>query len=56
VLPDDMIAAFSTRQDDLAARCDAYRRAGALPVIVPVTGDDPVVEITRLVDARAWER
>lgn len=55
-LPDEMVAAFHTRQDDLAVRCDAYRRAGALPVIVPVTGDDPVAEITRLVDARAWER
>ena len=55
-LPDEMVAAFHTRQDDLAVRCAAYRRAGALPVIVPVTGDDPVAEITRLVDARAWER
>lgn len=55
-LPDEMVAAFHTRQDDLAVRCDAYRRAGALPVIVPVTGDDPVAEITRLVDARAWVR
>lgn len=55
-LPDDMVAAIHTSQDDLAARCDAYRRAGALPVIVPVTGDDPLGEITRLIDGRAWER
>jgi hypothetical protein len=55
VLPDDMVAAFYTDQDDLAARCHAYRRAGALPVIVPVTGDDPLADIARLIDRRAWE-
>lgn len=55
-LPDDMVAAVHTSQDDLAARCDAYRRTGALPVIVPLTGDDPLGEITRLIDGRAWER
>lgn len=54
VLPDEMVAAFYTGQDDLAGRCAAYRRSGALPVIVPVTGDDPVGDITRLVERRAW--
>lgn len=54
VLPDEMVAAFYTGQDDLAGRCAAYRRSGALPVIAPVTGDDPVGDITRLVERRAW--
>ena len=54
-LPGDMVAEFYTGQDHLAARCDAHRRAGALPVIVPATGDDPFEDITRLIDRRAWE-
>jgi alkanesulfonate monooxygenase SsuD/methylene tetrahydromethanopterin reductase-like flavin-dependent oxidoreductase (luciferase family) len=54
-LPDAMLAALYTGQDDLAARCAAYRRRGALPVNVPVTGADPVGDITRLVERRAWE-
>ena len=53
-LPDDLVAALYTGQDGLAARCAAYRRRGALPVVVPVTGDDPVGDIARLVERRAW--
>ncbi|HSJ45928.1 MAG TPA: LLM class flavin-dependent oxidoreductase [Euzebyales bacterium] len=55
MLPAGMVAALYTGQDDLAVRCRAYRRAGALPVVVPVTGDDPLGDIRRLIDGRAWE-
>lgn len=54
-LPDEMVAAFYTDADGVAARCAAYRAAGALPVIVPVTGDDPTGDIVRLLDRRPWE-
>lgn len=54
-LPAAMVDALYVTQDRLADRCAAYRSAGALPVIVPVTGDDPVGDITRLLAGRAWE-
>lgn len=56
VVPGDMIDTLYVEPDALAARCDAYRRAGALPVVVPVTGDDPATDITRLLAARRWEQ
>ncbi|HEX6257753.1 MAG TPA: LLM class flavin-dependent oxidoreductase [Euzebyales bacterium] len=54
-LPDGMVDAFYVDPDGLAARCAAYRSAGAVPVIVPVSGDDPLDEIGAVVAGRAWE-
>lgn len=54
-LPQEMVDAFYVGQDDLAARCAAYRDAGAVPIVVPVTGDDPAADISRLLDDRGWE-
>ncbi|MBW3605539.1 MAG: LLM class flavin-dependent oxidoreductase [Actinobacteria bacterium] len=56
VVPGDMVDTLYVDPDALAARCAAYRQAGALPVIVPVTGDDPAADIARLVAARRWEQ
>jgi hypothetical protein len=54
-LPDEMVDAFYVDAQGLGARCAAYRSAGALPVIVPVGGDDPLGEIGSLLTSRAWE-
>lgn len=53
-LPQEMVDAFYVAQDDLAQRCAAYRDAGAVPIVVPVTGDDPIADITAVLDRRAW--
>jgi alkanesulfonate monooxygenase SsuD/methylene tetrahydromethanopterin reductase-like flavin-dependent oxidoreductase (luciferase family) len=55
LLPQALVDACYVGVDELAARCDAYRRAGALPVVIPATGDDPVGDIRRLLRSRAWE-
>jgi hypothetical protein len=55
VLPAEMVDALSTDPEDLGHRCAAYRAAGALPIVVPVTGDDPISEIGHLLATRAWE-
>lgn len=53
-VPTEMVDTFSVDLDGLADRCTAYRAAGAVPVIIPVTGDDPVGEIDRLLRGGAW--
>jgi alkanesulfonate monooxygenase SsuD/methylene tetrahydromethanopterin reductase-like flavin-dependent oxidoreductase (luciferase family) len=53
-LPDEMVDAFYVGPDGVAARCAEYRSAGAVPVIVPVVGDDPLGEIGALLSSRAW--
>lgn len=53
-LPRSMVDAFSVSPDAVAGRLPAYERAGALPIVVPVTGDDPVAEITTLLRAAPW--
>jgi alkanesulfonate monooxygenase SsuD/methylene tetrahydromethanopterin reductase-like flavin-dependent oxidoreductase (luciferase family) len=47
-LPASLIDTLYVAPDGLPDRLRAYHRAGALPVVVPVTGDDPYHEITAL--------
>lgn len=54
LLPPGMVDRCYVHLDDLAARTAAYLQAGALPIVVPVTGDDPVADIRRLLATRAW--
>lgn len=53
-LPQEMVDACYVTQEALANRCAAYRKAGAVPIVVPVTGDDPVADIGALLERRAW--
>lgn len=52
-LPEEMVQAMFVTPDGLAGRLQAFRDAGATPVILPVTGDRPVAEIEALVGALA---
>lgn len=54
MLPSGMVERLYVRFDDLADRVAAYQQAGALPIIVPVTGDDPVADVRGLLASRAW--
>jgi alkanesulfonate monooxygenase SsuD/methylene tetrahydromethanopterin reductase-like flavin-dependent oxidoreductase (luciferase family) len=53
-LPRSMVDAFSVAPDAVANRVREYERAGALPIVVPVTGEDPHGEITALLRAAPW--
>lgn len=54
LLPSGMVERCYVQPDDLAGRAAAYRQAGALPIIVPVTGDEPAADIRGLLAARPW--
>jgi alkanesulfonate monooxygenase SsuD/methylene tetrahydromethanopterin reductase-like flavin-dependent oxidoreductase (luciferase family) len=54
LLPTGLVERCYVHTDALVARVAAYRQAGALPVIVPVTGDDPVADVRGLLAARPW--
>lgn len=54
MLPSGMVERLYVHLDDLADRVAAYRQAGAVPIIVPVTGEDPVGEVRALLASRAW--
>ncbi len=47
-LPEEMIGALYVRPPGLAGRLAAYRRAGAHPVVIPVTADRPADEMAAL--------
>jgi hypothetical protein len=49
-----MIDAFYTTPDGLAGRIRAYQRAGAIPIVVPLTGGDPGGEIASLLRTAPW--
>lgn len=51
-LPREMVDALSTAPDDLAQRLAEYEVAGALPVVMPVTGERPVEEISSFLQSR----
>lgn len=53
-VPAEMVDTLCIGLDGLADRCAAYRTAGARPIVVPVTGDDPVGEIGRMLRSGAW--
>jgi alkanesulfonate monooxygenase SsuD/methylene tetrahydromethanopterin reductase-like flavin-dependent oxidoreductase (luciferase family) len=53
-LPDALLDALYVAPAGLPARLAAFRDAGALPVIMPVTGDDPEAEIDALLDREPW--
>lgn len=40
-LPTEFVAAFYTALDRLPALCAEYRTAGAIPILLPVTGPEP---------------
>ena len=50
-LPDDLVAALFATPADLADRLSAFHDAGVTPVVMPVTGADPVAGITDLLAA-----
>jgi alkanesulfonate monooxygenase SsuD/methylene tetrahydromethanopterin reductase-like flavin-dependent oxidoreductase (luciferase family) len=47
-IPDELIDRLFVDVDHLDARLSAYRDAGATPIVLPVTGDDPGAEIHSL--------
>ena len=53
-VPERMVEAFYTTPDTLPARIRAYQRAGAVPLVLPVTGDDPSSDIRALLRAAPW--
>jgi alkanesulfonate monooxygenase SsuD/methylene tetrahydromethanopterin reductase-like flavin-dependent oxidoreductase (luciferase family) len=54
MLPTGMVERLYVHLDDLADRVAAYRQAGAVPIIVPVTGEHPLGEVRALLASRAW--
>ncbi|MDQ4039791.1 MAG: LLM class flavin-dependent oxidoreductase [Actinomycetota bacterium] len=47
-LPADFVDRFYTRHDRLPDVCSAYGRAGATPILLPVTGPEPTSLLTSL--------
>jgi alkanesulfonate monooxygenase SsuD/methylene tetrahydromethanopterin reductase-like flavin-dependent oxidoreductase (luciferase family) len=52
-LPRELVEAVYVRPDGLARRLAAYRRAGAHPVVVPVTGEESVAGVAGLLASPA---
>ncbi len=53
-LPVEMVDTFSVTPDRLPARLAQFHDAGAVPIIMPVTGENPRTEITGLLESRCW--
>lgn len=55
MLPAELVDALYVHPDALTERVEAFRRAGASPVLMPVTGERPAEELAALLAARPWE-
>jgi hypothetical protein len=53
-LPVEMVDTFSVTPDRLPARVTEFQDAGAVPVLMPVTGERPGEEISGLLESSCW--
>jgi hypothetical protein len=49
-----MVDTFYVTPEALPERLQAYRDRGATPLVLPVTGDHPVEELSAFLDRRPW--
>ena len=50
LIPQELLDLLYVDVDDVRARGRAYAAVGATPVVMPVTGDDPRHDVTRLLE------